>query len=440
MIFNVNRPSSLGQLASMFTSNPNLTPEQVGSNLFLGNSQAYDYLQQQGRNLGIGDPIQHFSKMQLAQQMANTPSGFDMEVARQSGNFGANTLPGQLARRDQIANSLMARDTASAQQAMMAQQAGREETYQLPMPGTAPRLSPLMRQDMTARGITNPIEYLMAQRLGPNRRHVASIAGLQNAVDPQSLYDQTTFHNALRQAPLPTANIFSALTGSSLPAFIEQDKEYSKIGEKFVREAAQRGDVTWNKQGEILWREPDTVDALGKTVKGSKFIPGNPYQKSQERYINRLDPHMAEWLALARKGGAGSEAAPAAAVPQQTPEQMTAAEQAKRAAVTGDFYAPAPDLSKYMPQTKPKLREVSFAEGYRPVYNFAQMLKGLVGGQPQYAAEAPLTLDNNSLAILQTPQFKAFQRRDPEAAKAWLMRAQENRDTTYQYEVPDIAY
>lgn len=429
MLFNVNRPASLGQLASMFTSNPNLTPEQVGSNLFTGNSQAYGYIQQQGRNLGIGDPIQYFSKMKLAQQMANTPSGFDMEMARQAGQFSPDSLPGQMQKREMLANTLMAQQAKEAQQIAALQNQQRLQAFPLPSrSGTpeqqVPQLSPVMREDMRMRGITNPMEYLLAQRLGglasPSiaggellRKPIMPLTGITDALLPGMMFNLPSMKQAAKTEPGTAAHIFEALTGSNLQSYgklkADSAEEQDKAGTASLRRALENREAAIDQTGKLQWRGLVANPTTGKMEPTGSLGEGDLYQKSLEQYLPNVNDKLEELRMLAAARGDVVPLEMGAPVPQDVPDYMQGG---------SDF------LGTLKNTFLGSLEEISKGITFQPSWGEGVSRMTTGGRAPVHAR--PLLAGN--------AKFQEIARKDPARARRIIMAIQRG-----DRHIPDIA-
>lgn len=301
MLFNVNKPASEGQLRALYTGNPNLSPQEVDSNLFLSSSQGRDYIHQQAANLGLGDPAQYYSQQRLASQLATLQNGAQAEASRQVGQFAPTSLPGQLAARDQLWNAVDAKNAQDANRMAALAATNRLSQYKLPGAGGEPQLSPVMQEDMRQQGIASPMEYLMRQRLGGDRNAVGSLTGLQGAVNPQSLYDESSFQSGMAQNPAQASRVFSALTGGDLASFAADNTALAKRGSNFLFEALSKGEAGLDANGNVRWRKRVTDPLTGKMVLGTEFEVGDPFQRSQERYLNRVDPQLDRFRTLAAK-------------------------------------------------------------------------------------------------------------------------------------------
>lgn len=399
MNFDVNRPTTTAQLAALYLGNPNQTPAQVDSNLFINSAQSRDYIHQQGKNLGIGDPAVYFGQMALAQRMASTPNGAQMEAAR-------------LARIPPPDANLASLQTAN-----------RLKAYPLPAAGMNPRLSPVMQADMAQQGISNPMEYLMAQRLGPNRGAVASLAGLQGPVDPDALYNEGTFQNAIGQNAGTSADVFTALTGRDLGTYDAQYRASAdlerKRGSEFLYKALGNRDAQIAPDGSVQWNQmiPDPA-GTGKMIASGNYAPGDAFQRSQEKFLPHVDRDITKFKALAAKGGVPT--APVASLQntdpysseQGVPLQLAAggAPNASGLSVFGDTMAGIFGDAKrvFTGGEQAWLGGTGETEAAR-----RQWGKGagdfLPPGGRNIRHARPLLANN--------PQFQALMRRDPEAAR-----------------------
>lgn len=315
MELNVNRPMTMGQLASFFTSNPNLTPQQVDSNTFSASGRGYDYVHAQADRLGLGmDPASFFSR-KLAPPVQ---SGFDAEAARLSGNFSADSLPGQLARRDAVVNSLMASDATQAKATQAALVRHNMSAYPLPtQDAAAPALSPVMQEAMRQQGITNPTEFLMRQRLGglatPSvasgeaiPKPIANLAhaGVTAPYLPGTIYNLPSVQDAMLHRPALASTMFEGMTGQSLEPYhtakLAALQRQQAAGIASLRRAHETHEVGYDKKGKLLWRQSVMNPSTGKMEATGPLGEGDPYQKSLEQYLPMMDDKLAQWQELAK--------------------------------------------------------------------------------------------------------------------------------------------
>lgn len=303
MIFNSRRQSTLGQLAQFYGDNP----AEADSQLFLNNSQGHGYIQEQARNLGIGDPVRYFSELQIQKQLAATPSGAQMEAARQMGQYSPQSLPGQLAARDRMWNAVGAGEQAQTAKFASLQNANIERSYPLPVPGVTPTLSPVMQRDAASQGFSDPAAYLLNQRLGANRSGVVPFNQISsNGVDPHKLYDEPTFQSAMKSKPDRAAQVFNALTGLPLDEFhkskLAAAVSETKSGTSDLHEALKEGraKIVGDK---ILWRKLVPDPMTGKMGLGADFEEGDPYQKGLSKYLSNVSHDIAKFQSLSAKGG-----------------------------------------------------------------------------------------------------------------------------------------
>ena len=230
--FNAQRPASLQQLASFYSGNPNVSPEEASNGL---NSQQRGYMQAQGASLGIGDPQEYFSKQQLANKMQNTQSmgqqadfisaQRQLATMQSNGASAAEFAPLQNAFQtamhktgdpytDQMHHASLIGamnqpvNPASSEQARMS-------AYPMPMLGQSPDLRPLQMQDAARQGMT-PEAYNIKQRLAPGNRSADDTgAGApwvpnnqKGNVNPEELYNKPEFQTVLQQQPDRAAQAF----------------------------------------------------------------------------------------------------------------------------------------------------------------------------------------------------------------------------------------
>lgn len=332
MLFNANQPTTIERLAQLYAGNPNKTPDEVNSDLFLNSSQGYGYVQDQGRKLGIGDPAQYFKSALLKRQIATTPSGALDEANRLNGAFSPDSLPGQLAAREGLWNNVMGTDKMRAQELASLQMQQREKQNPLPEPGTPYMLSLAKQEDMRQRGITDPMEYILGQRLGVNRAGVGSLRGIgTRGVNPTALYDTPTFQNAINQNPERAGDIFRALTGTDLAVaskgILKGRGDEDTANTAALRHALENRLARVTENGTVEWAETQFDPTTGKNVPTGKFSAGDLFQRSLSRRLPQVSRSIAELQALEAKGGptASSLAGRAPVASLQFPQQELAA-------------------------------------------------------------------------------------------------------------------
>jgi len=425
MNFNVNRPASLGQIAALYNQR-GVTPDQVDSDLMMNAPQGYSYIQQQARAQGINNPAEYFRQKQLATQMANTPTYQMQEDARM--------------RR---ANALEAAQTAEQQHLATARAAYMEKQYPIPTIGTQPEFSPMEQQDMTSRGITNPMEYLVRRRLALSGAGAQAGKYMQSLPDmmqhlPKTgeLFNNTQFKNMAARNPELASQFFQGMTGSNLDNYTKVNTAnqlaMTKAGVEDLHDALAKQHARINEAGEVEWSKMRFDEVSNKMVPTGVFGPGDIFQKSREKYLGNIDSDIIEMQQLAarkaREGrAAGARAGTGFAGLQNPARPVDAAQQ--RALATGNAYTPIESHDEYAPYMVPKMAEPTFAEGYRGVYNQYQHLLSSMGVKPEYyGSEAPLQLNNEALSFMTTPTYKAWARNNPAKARQRLLELQEGRD------------
>lgn len=334
LLFNTQQPASIPQLDQLYTGDPNVTPDQVDSNLFLQSSQVQDYIHKQASNLGIGDPVAYYNQQLLARKMANTPSGAQMNAMRAVGQYDPKSLPGQLTQRDNMWDRVAANNQADSQQFAALQNANNDRYYPLPATGAPiPTMSPVARTAMAQQGITNPMQFLMQQRLGSNRSMVDT-SGFKNltsqGINSDELFSHPSFQSFLAKNPQGSAQVFQALTGQPFQQFSE-NYVASKKAEQTRAVAAltghlDKGEATMDKDGNIQWREMLFDPTLQQFKPTGKVLPANPYQKSLEKYLPLVDATLGRKAQLEAKGPATTPASIAALQnsDQQIPQRLQA--------------------------------------------------------------------------------------------------------------------
>lgn len=325
---------SIGQLAQLYNGNPNIDPSEVASNIFLGSSQGTDYLNQQGQNLGIGDPATYFQQARDAQRATQTPSGGTMEAMRLAGQYSPQSLPGQLAAHQAMISQVQAQQVQQSQVAGLQYQNTLNQQYPLPTPGVAPTLSPVMQAAMQQQGIKDPTAFLMQQRLGNNLSAVSPFSSVPSGqVKPDDLYHEPTFQANMQANPAKASQVFSALTGGDLGQFhtnyLKSQADEQKFRDDTLRSELASGGASTDDQGNVTFSQKVFDPASNKMIPTGKFSPGTPYQKIIAQSAPRVAPEIARFQQLAAKGGAGG--IPVTALqqgqdPDATPQGMQASD------------------------------------------------------------------------------------------------------------------
>jgi hypothetical protein len=361
MNFNVNQPATLGQLAAIYNS-PTQSPSDIDSQMFLANSQGQQWLQQQGRNLGIGDPAAYFQQQQLARQMAQTPSGAQMNAQQQAGIYSPQSLPGQLAARNSLADQASAQKQQEANQLASLQQANAAQRFPLPMqntalpgaiptmyPGGQPQLTPLQQSEAARLG-QSPMAYTLNQRLGDNQA-VGNFnpqtlqsspfvqPNQQGPIDPMKLYADPSFQRVMQQSPDKAASVFQALTQRPLKPFDDmmqaqkaaQVSDPIKLGIAALNSKIEGGEAVPQADGSILWRQLiPNVNQPGTSILGSALGPANVAQKNLEQYLPYVAPAISQLNALTKAKTADAQnyaQAQAIAAARRGPSNYTPPEQ-----------------------------------------------------------------------------------------------------------------
>lgn len=330
MNINANRSLTLQDMARVFNGSGMKSPEQVGSDIFLGSSQGYDYLQDQGRNLGIGDPVEFFQQQQLQKQMATTPSGGMMEMMRLAGMpSNPGSFMQQELKRNVGVDALMAKQAVEARGLASLQQAKLDQQYPLPTPGSSLTLSPVMSAAMRQSGETNSMTWMMKQRLGANRGAVDNFSAVPDAgISAEDLYNEPSFRTVLNSNPQKAAQVFQALTNQNLEGFgkLYQERQLGeqKFGIETLRKAFAEGDASVDEKGNLRWRKKVFDPATNKMVATQEYEEGTPFQRGLKKHMPHVSSEvdearrlMAEKAAyLAKQGRVGMTAPPQGVAPQ----------------------------------------------------------------------------------------------------------------------------
>lgn len=424
MNFNIKQNMSMGQLAQLYTGNPNVTPDQVNSNMFLNSSEGYGYVQKQAQNLGINDPANYFNQQQTQQQLANTPSGAQMMAARDAGQYSPQSLPGQLAARDAMWDRISNQKVAETQHLASLQNQTTERAFPLPTPGVTPALSPAMQQDMQQQGYSDPNAYVLAQRLGGNRSAVNLPNNLNgnSSIDPEALLNDPTFQPWLKSQPQKAGQIFQSLTGQPLfsqnkdnPGYMEQSLQAKVQQRKFEQDSLQKallsGEAKVQPDGSTLWQQsiPDPM-GTGKMILSSNYGQGNAYQKTLEKHIQNVSPDLAAFKALAAKRAANF-ATMQNANPQSSPN--AAPQSMQTSSIWGNgIMGTANNAVQGM------ISDVgNIATGQAQAFAGGDQSQGFDAPTGSAARHAAPILRNN-------PQFQQLLRTNPEAARRMILSIQ----------------
>lgn len=448
MMFNVNRPTSEGQLAALFTGNPHLTPQQVDSNLFTSSAQGHGYIQQQGKNLGIGDPAQYYSQQQLAQTMATQQNGAQAEFARQTGQFSPTSLPGQLANRDKMWGAAMDNDVLNAQKLAALQVQQREKSFPLPAVGMQPTLSPVMQEDMRQQGLADPMAYLMRQRLGGMA--TPSVAGGEmlpkpvtpfataGPVMPDALYDQPAFQNRMRNDPRMANQVFSGLTGGDLGGYAEGrmksagDERNWKV--KTLRDMLSEGKAQRNEDGSLTFREmiPDPSGS-GRLVLGPNYGKGDAFQQSLNKVLPYADSDASEFQKMAQRRAIEAPKAPVAAL-QNAPKFGEDNRGVPMQLQTNT--SPSPLFDETMNAIVGDVGRI-FTGGEQTHLDWSgQGGKQWAHGAGDFTRPQGRAITHARPALANNPQFQELMRRDPEKARRIILAIQMGDNSPLQTNRP----
>lgn len=416
---------TIGQMAQLYNGNPNVDPSQVASNIFLGSSQGTDYLNQQGDNLGIGDPATYFQQARDAQRAANTPNGATMEAMRLAGQYSPQSLPGQLAAHQAMIGGVQAQQAQQSQVAGLQYQQTLNQQYPLPTPGVAPTLSPVMQAAMQQQGIQDPTAFIMQQRLGNNRSSVIPFSSVPNGqVKQDDLYHEPTFQANMAANPAKASQIFGALTGGDLASYhsnyFKSQADEQKFRDDTLRSELASGGATTDDQGNVTFSQKVFDPVQNKMVPNGKFSPGTPYQKIIAQSAPRVAPEIARFQQLAAKGGptTPSNAVGVTSLQDVAPEQLQTG--SGQGGVFGNTVTGAlSDVSRIFQGQAPNL--VSPALGQNNTGDFFKP----TGSAVQHAA--PILRNN--------PQFQALMKKDPAKARAVIMAIQMGNNSPQE---PDL--
>lgn len=439
MRFNANQSITEGQLAALYNS-PNRTPEEIDTDLFLNASQGRNYIHKQAANLGIGDPVNYFAQKQLAARMASTPSGFDNEMARLSGNYDLNSLPGQLQNRDQKVNALMAQQAAQAQATQAAMQQHNMSAYPLPAVGAPqPTLSPVMQEAMRQQGITSPTEFLMRQRLGgmatPSMANgealpkPVSLPTGAGPVEPGRMYNLPEMQAAITQRPQFASTLFEGVTGHALGPYLAArlaaDKQQQEAGVASLRKAHESHEIGYDAQGKLQWRQSVMNPSTGKMEATGPLGEGDPYQKSLEQYLPFMDSKLAEFQALAKNRVAPTSAVPnmGTPTPQASVPHYMQAEGDSSNFIANWGRGMAGDLGS---------RFSALFGGPTHDPDAAFRANALPPARQKAKASLPVLLNN--------PRFQDIMRKDPAHARRIIQAIQMGTPTEDPYQTPLPAY
>lgn len=414
VLFNTNRDATGSQLDNLFLGNPNLTPDQVSSNLALSNPQGAGWVNQQAQNLGMGDPVAHYNAIRLAQTMAQTQSGAQANANQMAGNFSADSLPGQLARRNAMVDQASAANDQQNQQLASLQQQNNDRAYALPVEGGAvPQMTPVMRTAMAQQGITNPLQFLMQQRLGPNQGMVNTkpLARATQAINPDDLFNEPTFQAQLNRDPNKAASVFTALTGQDFGGYAKNyaasKQQERTTGTAWLRKQHEDGVAVLQPDGTTLWRQPVQNPTSGQMVPGPTLGPGNAFQKSMEQYLPYMDTKLAQFAQLHAKGGAAPSGPVVPPNPTETPTPLQAA------TFGGSMMGNAGNVA------------INTAAG--AVNDIGNIFTGNPVGTGAAAAMSPVagaSPNHARAALANNPRFQALLRSNPNAARRIIMALQ----------------
>lgn len=277
MFLNVNRPMTMGALAQLYDGNPNISPEKVDYGM---TGQQREYVNRQASNLGIEDPAQFFERRRTSAALAATPSGGEIEAARQLG-----ALPGQVAesRRMAMWDTVSAAKEAEASNLATLQQRNAARRFPV-VPGQAPVLSPLEQSEAMRLGQT-PDQFATSQRLGVNRS-VPGVGDLSRSgsAHPDELYRDPRFQAIIQSQPDKAGQIFSALTGHPdlggyMKGQMAQQRDRVGTGVDYFKKGFQDGMFKIDAQGNVMQRQRVADPLTGKLALGADYGPLDEYSK-----------------------------------------------------------------------------------------------------------------------------------------------------------------
>lgn len=466
MNINVNQPLSPQALGQIYMGNGQ-SPDQNESDLFMAGSDAYNYVQQQAKNMGIQDPKAYFNNLVTQQKLATTPSGFSMEMARQAGQFSPNSLPGQLAARNAMADQASAANDQQMQQTQLAQRAAALQKTPLPTSmNPAPDFAP---GSFGAQTGMNSNQYAMMKRLGGVTAGNQFIGSGTAPIDPSTLTNDPRFQSLLTTHPDQASQVFSAITGGDLGQHMKQ-----QAADMAAADEQQRNTVTsWIKDQSLRFnpssngyemRElvPDIANP-GHMTLSQNWTPLNPIQQEWVKKqapnlmpMTTMDQRMATAAAAAKaKAGTGSTSS---ANVQQAPSGDPLTRQAMTnnpiGATAGNMmmsYADAwsqPGQSELMQHPMEAIDPAAYAAQNKQEYNWygqnldtsatrlAQGAGNIFGLRNENAPLTPMPMAQQSdvgtpqpshvrtAAVVNTPQFRNLMRTNPAAARAIVQRLQ----------------
>lgn len=436
-MINTQRPMTMQDLARVFSGGggPKM-PEQIGSDIFMGSPQGYDYLQGQGQNLGIGDPVQYFQHQKAAQQMANTPSGGMMEAMRLAGMHRPDSLPGQLAARELTGNKLMQMDAMQAKSNASLQQSNLDRQYPLPSPGSSLTLSPVMSAAMRQSGETNSMAWMMKQRLGANRGAVAPFSAVPDAgIKPEDLYNEPSFQTIQNSNPQKAAQVFQALTNQDLGKFGElyQSRQLGeqKFGIEQLRREFAENNATTDEAGELRFRKKVFDPTTNKMVATGEYEEGTPYQRNLKKYLPHVSSEIAAFKRLHDKGGPTAPVASLQNAPVATPYQneqgVPIQQQASRGSSVFEntLRGVSGDLGRVFTGG-----EQSWLGGTEDTA--ARASQWGRGSSGDFEAPRGSAITHMRERLANNPQFQELLKRDPERARRLIMAMQRGSNSPVQ--------
>ncbi len=316
---NPNRPGTLQDLQRIYTSNPNVSPEEVDSRLHLNAPQGREWTRQTANAVGIGnDPAAYFSQMQTRQRMANY-AGAQQQQPQYASEFARNQA---IAQAEPIA-PLQSNFQRYPLQQQLPQMTVEEQQMDLMRPKTvasapAMQLSPFLQQQARQDNMTNEAMYLRS-RLGEQNRFFQDASGAKrdwinptakSKYTPEQFYTIPEFQTAYKRDPQKAAHVFEALTGTPLAGYEQQRaasmKQQGQDQEQYGRaffDMVKEGKVRLSPEGQFL-TQAFTWDAINnKEVPTGEWAPASGLTKQMIDLGQKSHPQLLEFLRLQNKRG-----------------------------------------------------------------------------------------------------------------------------------------
>jgi hypothetical protein len=307
-------PVSMDRLKSIYMGNPNMTPQQVESDMWMKSSRGLDYIHKQAAAQGINDPARHFENMRANALAQNTPSMWEQA----QNNSMARSAAYQQA---ETPNLLPPSDDPEIRRLRMAQR--------MRMTGEAEQEG-LRQKSLENNPILDDSVATLQRRAYDNKPARALIQSGYGRYSGDEILRDSRFQALAQTDPTKADETFNIITGGGMKqhlAATRMSPDTLKKNATYAREQFEKGAMKLGPNGELLSRQlvpSKDPTKMGQLELSDDYMPLNDFQKSQmtdEVLTSALGPEAAE--AMKRKRLAFLESQDQAAMAQ--PQAATAA-------------------------------------------------------------------------------------------------------------------